>query len=305
MIEYERNSGMKRVLISGASGLIGSAMVRSLERADAAVVRLVRGTPRNAEEIGLDSREDLARATVSGFDAVIHLAGESVVGRWSEAKKKKIRESRVQGTANLANALAATQIKPKVFVCASAVGFYGDRGDEVLTERSDSGKGFLAEVARDWEAAALLASDAGIRTVNLRTGLVLSANGGALAKVLPPFRLGLGGRLGSGQQWWSWIHIDDVVGTIHHIMETAELLGPVNLVGPNPARNAEFTKQLASVLHRPALSPVPGLILEMVFGRMPAHELFLSSVRAVPEKLVNGGYNFRFPDLRVALENLV
>jgi len=296
---------MKRVLISGASGLIGDALVRSLERSGASVSRLVRGTAKNEAEVALDPVGGFAQARVSGFDAVIHLAGESIVGRWSEAKKKKILESRVQGTANLAKALAAAEIKPEVFVCASAVGFYGHRADEVLTERSANGKGFLAEVARDWEAAARIAADAGIRTLNLRTGLVLSANGGALAKMLPPFRLGLGGRLGSGRQWWSWIHIDDVVGAIHHAMETAKLSGPVNLVAPNAVRNAEFTKELASTLHRPALLPVPEFALEMAFGRMPARELFLSSVRAVPEKLVNNEYNFRFPGLHGALENLV
>ena len=296
---------MERVLISGASGLIGSALARSLERAGVAVMRLVRGTPRNPNEIALEPAEGLARGAVSGFDAVIHLAGESIVGRWSEAKKKKIRESRVQGTANVASALAAAEIKPKVFVCASAVGFYGDRGDEVLTERSASGEGFLAEVAREWEAAAQVAADAGIRTVNLRTGLVLSASGGALAKMLPPFQFGLGGRLGSGRQWWSWIHIDDVVGAIDHVMSTPGVSGPVNLVAPNAVRNKEFTKELALTLHRPALVPVPAFALELAFGHLAAHELFLSSVRAVPEKLVNNGYNFRFPDLPGALKNLV
>lgn len=305
MVEYGWNKRMERVLISGSSGLIGSALVHSLERTGTGVMRLVRGTPRNASEIALGPGGGPARAAVSGFDAVIHLAGESIVGRWSEAKKKKIRESRVQGTANLAGVLAAAEIKPKVFACASATGFYGDRGDEVLTERSASGTGFLAEVARDWEAAARIAADAGIRTVNLRTGLVLSANGGALAKMLLPFRLGLGGRLGSGRQWWSWIHIEDVIGAIHHVIATADLSGPVNLVAPNATRNAEFTNKLASTLHRPALFPVPALALELAFGRMPARELFLSSVRAMPEKLVNEGYNFRFPDLDRALEDLV
>jgi uncharacterized protein len=305
LVEYGRNKHMERVLISGASGLIGSALARSLEGTNADVRRLVRGTPRNADEITLNPAGGLTGTPVSGFDAVIHLAGETIVGRWTEAKKKNIRASRVEGTANLASALTTAEIKPKVFVCASAVGFYGDRGDEVLTERGAGGDGFLADVARDWESAARFASGAGIRTVNLRTGLVLSANGGALAKMLPPFRLGLGGRLGSGSQWWSWIHIDDVVGGIRHVMAATDLSGAVNFVSPNPVTNAEFTRELASTLHRPALFPVPAFALELAFGRMPAHELFLSSVRAVPEKLVNSGYSFRFPNLRGALENLV
>lgn len=294
-----------RVLMSGASGLVGSALVASFGPKGAEVVRLTRKTSGGVMEIGWDPKEALDPKSVSDFDAVIHLAGESIVGRWTETKKKAIRESRVQGTAHLADALARAKIKPGVFVCASATGFYGDRADDVLTERSASGEGFLAEVARDWEAATNAAVAAGIRTVNLRTGLVLSTRGGALAKMLPAFRLGLGGRLGSGQQWWSWIHIDDVVGAIHHMVNIAAVSGPVNLVSPDPARNAEFTKQLASALHRPAFFPVPALALELAFGRLPAHELFLSSVRAIPEKLTNSGYSFRFPGLASALENLV
>jgi uncharacterized protein len=296
---------MTRVLISGASGLIGSALVACLGQKGAEVVRLTRKTSGKAAEIEWDPKETLDPRLVSGFDAVIHLAGESIMGRWTAAKKDAIRETRVQGTLNLANALVRSEIKPAVFICASATGFYGDRGDEVLTERSAGGDGFLAAVARDWEAATRVAADSGVRTVNLRTGLVLSANGGALAKMLTPFRLGLGGRLGSGQQWWSWIHIDDVVWAIERVMSTPAVSGPVNLVAPNPVTNMEFTKQLASELHRPAFFPVPALALELAFGRTPAHELFLSSARAVPEKLVNSGYNFRFPDLGSALERLV
>lgn len=296
---------MARILISGASGLIGSALAESLNRVGVDVVSLVRSRSKGPHEIAWDPMRAVPESAVSSFDVVIHLAGESIIGRWSDEKKKAIRESRVQGTTNLADALARSEIKPGVFVCASATGFYGDRGNEVLTERSAGGNGFLADIARDWEVATEAAVAAGIRTVTLRTGLVLSARGGALAKMLPAFSLGLGGRLGSGQQWWSWVHIDDVVGAIHYIIGTPTISGPVNLVAPNPVRNAEFTKQLASELHRPAFFPVPALALELAFGRMPAHELFLSSVRAVPEKLVDSGYNFRFPDLAGALKNLV
>ncbi len=203
----------------------------------------------------------LSPEAVSGFDTVIHLAGESVVGRWTPEKKKAIRDSRVQGTRNLATALARCEVKPRVLVCASAIGIYGDRGDEILREESSAGSGFLPEVCREWEQASGIASEAGIRTVNIRSGLVLSARGGALAKMLTPFKLGLGGRMGSGLQWMSWIHIDDIVGAIQHALDTesaaSRLSGPVNLVSPDAVRNAEFTQVLASVLRRPAFFPVP------------------------------------------------
>jgi uncharacterized protein (TIGR01777 family) len=241
---------------------------------------------------------------VSGFDAVVHLAGESVVGRWTAEKKKAIRDSRVLGTRHLVAALAQAEVKPRVLVCASAVGFYGDRGDELLREESPSGQGFLPEVCREWEDASRIAGDAGIRTVNIRIGLVLSAKGGALAKMLTPFKLGLGGRIGSGQQWWSWIHVDDVVGGIHHAMRSESLAGAVNLVAPNPVRNAEFTRVLASVLGRPAFFPVPEFALRMAFGKMAAGELLLSSQRTEPGKLLAEGYEFRFRELRGALANL-
>ena len=301
---------MERVLLSGASGLIGAALLSSLEQGGAEVVQLARGP---AGKVGQISWDPMAEATgtgilppaVSGFDAVIHLAGESIVGRWTEAKKKAIHESRVRGTRNLATALARTESKPKVFVCASAIGFYGDRAEEVLTEESASGQGFLPEVCREWEEASRIASHAGIRTVNLRTGLVLSGKGGALEKMLTPFKLGLGGRIGSGKQWWSWIHVDDMVGGIQHALRRETLEGPVNMVGPNPVRNAEFTKVLASVLARPAFFPVPGFALALAFGGMAAQELFLSSQRVKPGKLGASGYGFRFEDLRAALESLV
>ena len=236
---------------------------------------------------------------------MVHLAGESVVGRWTEEKKKAIRESRVQGTRNLAAALARSEAKPRVLVCASAVGFYGSRGDELLREESPGGRGFLPEVCREWEDASRIAAEAGIRTVNIRIGLVLSAKGGALANMLRPFKLGLGGRIGSGQQWWSWIHVDDIVGGIHHAMRSEPVVGPVNFVAPNPVRNAEFTKVLASVLGRPAFFPVPQFALRLAFGKMAAEELLLASQRVLPGKLGASGYTFRFRELRAALENLV
>ena len=221
------------------------------------------------------------------------------------AKKKAILESRVRGTRSVASALARAESKPEVFVCASAIGFYGDRGEEVLTEESASGQGFLPEVCREWEAASRIAAEAGIRTVNLRIGLVLSGKGGALLKMLTPFKLGLGGRIGSGKQWWSWVHVDDIVGAVQYALRTKSLSGAVNMVGPNPVRNAEFTKVLASVLGRPAFFPVPGFALGLAFGRTAAQELFLASQRVEPGKLKGSGYEFRFADLRGALESLV
>jgi uncharacterized protein len=299
---------LKRVLVSGGSGLIGAALLGSFAKQGIEVVQLVRGRASNpsasSSRVSWDPLAPLAPGVVSGFDAVVHLAGESVVGRWTRDKKEAIRNSRILGTRHLASALAQSDAKPRFFVCASAVGFYGDRGDEVLREESVSGQGFLPEVCREWEEASRIAAEAGIRTVNLRTGLVLSAKGGALAKMLTPFKLGLGGRIGSGEQWWSWIHVDDMVGGIQHAMDS-ELSGPVNMVGPNPLRNVEFTKVLASVLGRPAIFPVPEFALRLAFGKMAADEMFLASQRVIPGKLSGSGYTFRFPELRAALEDLV
>ena len=296
---------MDRILVTGVSGPIGAALLPSLQSGGTQVIRLVRGPANNAEQISWDPLAPLSPAAVSGFDAVIHLAGESVVGRWTDAKKKAIRDSRVLGTRNLATALTKSDAKPGVLVCASAVGFYGNRGDELLREESPSGQEFLPEVCREWEEASRIAANAGIRTVNIRIGLVLSPTGGALGSMLTPFKLGLGGRLGSGQQWWSWIHVDDIVGAIHHALDTQSLSGPVNLVAPNPTRNAEFTKILASVLGRPALFPVPEFALRAALGRAAAQELLLASQRVEPAKLAASGYSFRFRELRAALASLV
>jgi uncharacterized protein (TIGR01777 family) len=295
---------VNRILVSGASGPIGAALVPSLASGGAQVVRLVRAPAKNAEQISWNPLAAVSAADVSGFDAVIHLAGESVVGRWTEAKRKAIRDSRVEGTRNLAAALAKTDAKPGVLVCASAIGFYGNRGDELLREESPGGQGFLPAVCREWEEASRIAAKAGIRTANIRIGMVLSSKGGALTNMLTPFKLGLGGRLGSGKQWMSWIHVDDIVGAIHHALNTESLSGAVNLVAPNPVRNAEFTKTLASVLGRPAWFPVPGFALRAAFGGM-ANELLLASQHVEPAKLAASGYSFRFRELRAALENLV
>jgi len=268
------------------------------------VTRLVRSPASGEGQINWDPAKPLAPESVSGFAAVIHLAGESIVGRWTEAKKKRIRESRVGPTRNLAQSLAKAKDRPRVFVTASAIGYYGDRGDEVLRESSAQGKGFLAEVCRDWEAASQPAADAGIRSVQLRTGLVLSPDGGALQKMVLPFRLGIGGNIGNGRQWWSWIDIQDWVGALHHILKTDLLQGAVNLVAPRPVTNAEFTKILASVLSRPAIFPMPAFAARLAFGQM-ADELLLASQRVEPAKLISSGYPFHYSDLRKALEAIL
>lgn len=290
-----------RILVSGVSGPIGAALLPSLKARGYEITRLVRGPVSREGQIGWDPATPLSPESVSGFEAVIHLAGESIVGRWTEAKKKRILDSRVQGTRHLAEALAKTKDRPRVLVAASAIGYYGDRGDEFLREESSSGQGFLPEVCRQWEAAAQPATQAWIRTVYMRTGVVLSQKGGALQKMLPPFRLGLGGNIGNGQQWLSWIDVQDWVGALHHILKTDLLQGPVNLVSPKPVTNAEFTKTLASVLSRPAIFPMPAFAARLVFGQM-ADELLLASQRVEPSKLVASGYPFQYSDLKKSLE---
>ncbi len=267
-------------------------------------MRLVRGPAKSKEEINWDPYRPLAPESVSGFEAVIHLAGESIVGRWTAAKKKLILESRVQGTRNLAEALAKADPRPQVLITSSAIGYYGSQGDNPLTEESASGNDFLSEVCRQWEAAAQPAAQAGIRTVQFRTGLVLSSDGGALQKMLPPFRFGLGGNMGNGRQWWSWIDVNDWVGAVNHVLKNDLLQGPVNAVAPKPVTNAEFTKILASVLKRPAIFPMPAFAARLVFGQM-ADELLLSSQRVEPTKLVASGYPFQYSDLRKALEAIL
>lgn len=293
-----------KVLISGASGLIGGAVSSFLTAQGYTVSRLVRGQISQAGDVAWDPLQPIDPGKVSGFHAVIHLAGENIFGVWTREKKQRIQRSRKTGTSNLAEGLAQAQQKPQVFICASATGFYGDRGDEILDEESSSGAGFLAEVCREWEAATASATNAGIRTANIRIGIVLSPTGGALKIMFPPFRMGFGGKLGSGKQWWSWIHIHDLTGALEHILLHDSLHGPINLVTSNPARNAEFTAALAKALSRPAFFPVPEFMLRLVLGRS-ANELLLASQRVMPKKLNASDYSFRFPELQPAFESLV
>jgi uncharacterized protein (TIGR01777 family) len=293
-----------KILVSGSSGLIGVALIPALKSSGYDITCLVRGAASGKEQIQWDPALPLAPESVSGFDAVVHLAGESIVGRWTEAKKRRIRESRVKGTLGLAEALAQAPQRPRVFISASAIGYYGDRGEETLREDSASGSGFLPEVCREWEDATKPAAKAGIRTVQMRFGLVLSRHGGALQKMLLPFRMGVGGNMGNGRQWWSWIDIDDLVGAVQHVIKTETLQGPVNVVGPCPVKNAEFTKTLASVLSRPAIFPMPAFAARLVFGQM-GDELLLASQRVEPAKLLASGYVFRKPELRAALKGIL
>src|SRR5580700_2258766 len=293
-----------RILVSGVSGLIGAALLPSLKTSGWSVVRLVRGAASGEGQIAWDPAKALAAEAVSGFDAVIHLAGESIFGRWTAGKKRKIRESRVAGTLNLAQALARAEEKPMVFVCGSAIGYYGNRGEEMLSEESAPGSGFLAEVCQEWEEATTPAVQADIRTAHLRTGIVLSPKGGALAAMLLPFKVGLGGRTGDGRQWMSWIDVRDMVGAIHHILKNDLLQGPVNMVAPKPVRNAEFAQTLAGVLSRPAIFPMPAFAAKLMFGEM-GEELLLGSQQVEPGKLIASGYPFRYRELRAALEGLL
>jgi uncharacterized protein (TIGR01777 family) len=304
---------MARILISGASGLIGTALVPALEADGYEVTRLVRGSAKNTNELAWEPMREVSPALVSGFDAVMHLSGENVAGRWTEEKKRKIRESRVVSTRNLAWAIAKAEAPPRTFVCASAIGYYGNRGDEILTEESAAGAGFLPDVCREWEAATHVGI-AGVRVVNLRFGIVLSKEGGALKEMLRPFRLGLGGKIGSGRQWWSWIHIDDAIAAVLQCLPAGRgraaphvcgfISGPANIVAPNPVTNAEFTRVLASVMKRPAILVVPGFAAKLAFGEF-AQEGILASARVMPKKLQESGFQFRYQDLQGALEELL
>ena len=296
------------VAVTGASGLVGSALVTGLTSAGHRVVRVVRGAGAASVAGQRLARWDpasgaLEPSALAGADAVVHLAGESVAGgRWTEAKKRRIRSSRVDVTRRLAEALPRLERPPRLLVSASAVGYYGDRGSEILREDSAPGPGFLAEVCREWEAATDPAARAGIRVVRLRIGMVLSRRGGALGAMLTPFRLGAGGPVGSGVQWVSWIAIDDLVGAILHALATESLAGPVNAVAPEPVTNRELARTLGRVLRRPALLPLPAVAARLLFGQM-ADELLLASARVEPARLRATGFTFRHARLEDALRH--
>jgi hypothetical protein len=290
-----------KILISGASGFIGTYLASFLGARGYQVFRLVRRVPRHEKEILWNQS---AVPQITGYDAVIHLAGETIMGRWTAEKKARILDSRTTGTQNLAMALAKAPVRPQVLLSASAVGYYGAHGAELLTEDSAPGHDFLAQVAQQWEAATQPARDAGIRTVNLRIGMVLSADGGALRRMVTPFRLGLGGRIGPGSQWMSWITLTDLVAAMEFALENSSLAGPVNFVAPHPVRSAEFARTLGRVLRRPAVFPVPAAIVKLIFGEM-GESLLLSGQRVVPEKLQAAGFEFQHAELESALRAML
>lgn len=295
-----------KILVTGSSGLIGSALVAELGRRGHEVLAAVRREPRSASEVRWDPvAGTIDAAALAGIDAVVHLAGAGIGDRrWTEAYKREILESRTKGTRTIAAAIAAMPVKPRVFLSGSAIGFYGDRGNETVDETSAPGDGFLADVVREWEAAAAPAVDAGIRTVFLRTGIVLTPRGGALKKQLPLFRLGLGGRFGNGRQWQSWISLDDEIAAIVHLLDSS-LSGPVNLVAPNPVTNAGFTSTLAKVLRRPALLPIPAFGPSLLLGGELADALLYTGQRVEPAALERDGFRFSHPELDGALRAML
>ncbi len=293
-----------RVAFSGASGMLGRALMRGVSARGAPILQLVRRAPAGPDELQWSPGAEPAladRAPIEGLFAAVHFSGSNVAAhRWTAAYRREMTESRVGSTATLARVLAGLQKPPQVLLAASAIGIYGDRGEDYLDERSPAGSGFLAELCRQWEAAAAPAVEAGIRVVHLRFGVVLAPGAGALGKMLPVFRLGLGGRLGSGRQWMSWISLEDAVNAMIFALETPELSGPVNLTASSPVTNAEFTRVLAMRLNRPALLPVPAFALRLAFGQM-ADETMLSSARVFPGRLTAAGFLFRHPVLPDAL----
>jgi hypothetical protein len=295
-----------RLLVTGSSGLVGGALVPSLKAGGHEVLRLVRRSPKAEDEARWDPEAGaIDAASLEGVDAAVHLAGENIAGgRWTAARKAQLRGSRVGPTRLLAESLAGLKRKPKVLISASAVGYYGNRGDAWLTEMDPPGDDFLGRLSVEWEGATGPAREAGIRVVSPRIGIVLSPAGGALGKMLLPFKAGLGGVVGPGTQYMSWIALDDLVGVIHHLLERSELAGPVNTVAPTPVTNKEFTKTLGRVLHRPTVAPVPTFALRLAFGEM-ADAALLASSRVRPERLLASGYRFLFPQLEGALRHVL
>ena len=295
-----------KILISGSHGLVGRALIKELSSKGHDIARLIREAPSSSADVEWHPERGMIDAEkIGGFEVILHLAGESIVkGQWTEEKKRRIRESRVLGTQLLSNTLARSVRPPNVFVSASAIGIYGNRGDEVLTEDSRPGHDFLADVCVDWEKATAPAEEKGIRVVKARFGIILAKEGGALAKMLPPFRMGIGGKVGGGQQWMSWIALDDVVSALRLAMDQKTISGPVNFVAPNPVTNASFTKSLGRTLGRPTFLPVPAFGARLAFGEM-ADALLLTSQRVEPKRLNESGFRFAYPKLQDALTHIL
>ena len=295
-----------KIVVSGATGLIGSSLVSFLQEKGHEVHKLVRSRANLGEnEIAWDPDHGVIDSSfLKGMDAMIHLAGENILGRWTEAKKEKIWKSRVEGTRQLCEVLSALQHPPSIFISASAIGYYGNRGEETLTEESAKGEGFLSDVCAEWERSSLILQEKGIRTFALRFGMVLSSRGGALKQMLPLFKLGLGGVLGSGKQWMSWIALEDVLRVIEFALHQKSLAGPVNVVSPFPVTNFAFTKTLGCILHRPTFMGVPTFAVKVMFGEL-GKEVFLSSERVLPAKLQEAGFSFAYPELEGALKHMI
>jgi uncharacterized protein len=303
-----------RILISGSTGLVGSALLPRLSREGHTVVKLVRPTPPNPnaadqsdrshfEAVSWSPQDGTLGERAEGADAIVHLAGVSIAhGRWNPARKKALRDSRVAATGRLIESLKMLTHPPRIFIAASAIGFYGNRGDEELTESSAPGTDFLAQLCVDWEAESSRASEFGARVVQLRSGVILARDGGALPQIALPFRFGAGGPVGSGRQWMSWIALDDVTGIVSYALAKAEMIGPYNVVAPQPARNADFARALGRVLHRPAFLPAPAFALRLALGEM-ADALLLSSQRVLPQKIAQTTYRFAHPQLEGALRS--
>ena len=297
-----------KILISGASGLVGTHLIPTLKAKGHSVFKLVRKTAKLSDEINWDAEKGFVeseQAKLEGFDAVIHLAGENIgEGSWTEERKKRLRDSRVVGTRVLVDGLKKTQSPPKIFISASAEGIYGDGKDEVLTEDSPKGEGFLAELCDAWEVESQKATEFGARVVNLRIGLVLSKEGGALSKMLTPFKLAVGGAFGSGKQWMSWITLEDLIRIIHFVLENENVSGAINSTAPNPVTNQEFTKTLGKVVHRPTFFTVPEFAIKLIFGEM-GENLLLRGTRVLPKRLQDLGFTFEFTNLEDALKHIL
>lgn len=296
-----------KILITGASGLVGKELQKSFAEKGYEMLLASRSEPKDDKHIQWTIEEGFAEPErLEGIDVVVHLAGENVSGgiRWTDEKKKAIRDSRVLGTRNVVDAISKLKKKPHTFIASSAIGFYGERGDEEVTESSAAGDNFLAGVCKEWEAESRRAEDAGIRTVLLRTGIVLSKDGGALGTMLTPFKLGVGGVVGSGKQWMSWISMDDEIAIINFAIENENIRGAVNAVAPNPVTNEEFTKTLGEVLYRPTFIPLPEFAVSMIFGEM-GDALLLASTKVMPKRLEDAGFEFKHPNLKEAIEDAV